>query len=136
MSPRARSACRCLFGALCILTAVTFDPPGRADEIKTGLQDRVYRDDAGEPKYTSFVPAAYTPERKLPVILYLQGFSARGTDNKLPLVGGLAPQERARAATFPFIVVFPQCEALSCDSISPQWAKRVLRVFSEEAQSG
>jgi len=105
-----RRAICCLLYTLCILAAVTFARNAPADEIKTGFQERVFRDEAGEHKYMLFIPATYTAERKWPVILYLHGSSARGTDNKLPLVGGLAPQVRAREASFPFIVVFPQCE--------------------------
>ena len=74
------------------------------------FQNRIYHDQAGDHKYTIFVPAGYTPDQNWPVILYLHGASTRGRDGRMQLVDGLAPLVRARAATFPFIVVFPQCE--------------------------
>lgn len=82
----------------------------RADEIQTGFQERVFNDAHGAHKYTVFIPAGYTPEQKWPVILYLHGASARGTDNRVQIVGGLGTQINARRDTFPFLVVFPQCE--------------------------
>lgn len=81
-----------------------------ADEVRTGFQERIFRDEHGTHKYIVFVPAGYTPEKKWPVILYLHGASARGTDNQVPIVGGLGAQIRARSESFPFLVVFPQCE--------------------------
>jgi predicted esterase len=84
--------------------------PLAADELPTGFHERVYRDETGEHKYIVFLPAAYSPDTQWPVILYLHGASARGTDNRLPIVDGLAPHIRARVNTFPFVVVFPQCE--------------------------
>jgi poly(3-hydroxybutyrate) depolymerase len=84
--------------------------PLSADELPSGFHERVYRDQTGEHKYTVFLPAAYTADTQWPVILYLHGASARGSDNRLPIVDGLAPHIRTRANTFPFVVVFPQCE--------------------------
>lgn len=107
-----------------------------AEETATGFQERVFRDDQGEHKYTVFLPAAYTPEKKWPIILYLHNASDCGTDNKLPLVGGLGPQVRTRAATFPFIVVFPQCEDRQCRLLegwlpSTPDAARAIKIFDE-----
>jgi poly(3-hydroxybutyrate) depolymerase len=96
-----------IFYAVAILGMARAVP---ADEIKTGFQECVYRDATGDHKYTLFVPAAYTPEKKWPLLVFLHGAGARGTDNKLPRLGGLAPIVRDQAATFPFLVVFPQCE--------------------------
>jgi len=76
----------------------------------TGFLRRIYRDDAGEHKYTVFVPAAYRADQKWPVLLYLHGAGSRGTDGRLPLIGGIGPQIEARAQTLPMLVVFPQCE--------------------------
>ena len=98
---------RLVLGAIAV-AAIAQELP--ADEIATGFQERVYRDETGNHKYTLFVPATYTPQKKWPLLLFLHGSGERGTDNKLPLVGGIGPQVKARAATFPFIVVFPQCE--------------------------
>ena len=72
--------------------------------------DRVYRDEAGEHKYVVFVPVGYRADKPSPAILFLHGAGERGKDNRLQLTVGLAPFVQARARTFPFLVVFPQCE--------------------------
>ncbi len=72
--------------------------------------NRVYRDDRGDHKYVVFVPAAYSAATKWPTVLYLHGAHSRGRDGRTQLVGGLAPAIKLRAATYPFLAVFPQCE--------------------------
>ncbi|MDX1970258.1 MAG: alpha/beta hydrolase-fold protein [Planctomycetaceae bacterium] len=74
--------------------------------------DHVYRDAEGEHKYVVFEPAGYTPEKKWPLVFYLHGASGRGRDGRAQLVVGLGPAVKARAATLPFLVVFPQNENL------------------------
>ncbi len=81
----------------------------RAQEQR-GFVDRVFTDQDGQHKYVVFVPSGYTPSKKWPVLLYLHGAGERGTDGRLPLEVGPGPYIRAHADTFPFIVVFPQCE--------------------------
>ncbi|HEV8002882.1 MAG TPA: hypothetical protein VGP63_23560, partial [Planctomycetaceae bacterium] len=78
--------------ALWVIAIATIARGLQAEEIATGFQERVYRDETGNHKYTVFVPAAYTPQTKWPVLLFLHGAAERGTDNKLPLVGGIGPQ--------------------------------------------
>lgn len=73
---------------------------------------RVFKDAAGEHKYVLFIPQNYTAAKKWPVILYLHGAGERGTDGVLQTTVGLGPFVKERAATFPFFVVFPQCEDL------------------------
>jgi poly(3-hydroxybutyrate) depolymerase len=72
--------------------------------------NRVYRDNNGDHKYVVFVPAAYSTQTKWPVVLYLHGAHSRGRDGRTQLVAGLAPAIKLRAETYPFLVVFPQCE--------------------------
>jgi poly(3-hydroxybutyrate) depolymerase len=100
------------FGRLGILCAalVAAIAPGLAVADIANFHERVYHDASGDHKYMLFVPTGYTPERKWPLIVFLHGAGSRGTDNRLSLVGGLAPIARERAATFPFLAVFPQCE--------------------------
>src|ERR1700722_11225208 len=102
----------------------------------TGFLRRVYRDEAGEHKYTVFVPAAYRADQKWPVLLFLHGAGSRGTDGKLPLICGIGAQIEARAKTLPMIVVFPQCEdvdgraSLGWRAEGPD-AKRALAILDE-----
>ena len=99
------------FSCLVISLIVVAPSPLRAaDPVDTGFVDKVYRDAAGEHKYVVFVPHGYTPERKWPIILYLHGASARGTDGRVQTATGLGAYVKAHAKTFPFLVVFPQCE--------------------------
>lgn len=72
--------------------------------------DRIYRDAQGEHKYVVFEPAGYHPGKKWPLIFYLHGASGRGTDGRAQLIVGMGPAVKQRAATLPFIVVFPQNE--------------------------
>ena len=72
--------------------------------------NRVYRDDKGDHKYVVFVPAGYSATTKWPTVLYLHGAHSRGRDGRAPLVAGLAPAIKLRAANYPLLVVFPQCE--------------------------
>lgn len=74
--------------------------------------DHVFRDGDGEHKFVVFEPAGYTPSQKWPLIFYLHGASGRGSDGRAQLVAGLGPAVKARAATLPFLVVFPQNENL------------------------
>jgi poly(3-hydroxybutyrate) depolymerase len=105
-----------------------------AADLPKGFQERTFADKKGVHRYTVFVPARYTPDVKWPVILYLHGASARGTDNIMPTVGGLGTQVRARAESFPFLVVFPQSEDLDgrvlegWEGDSPD-GKRALRIL-------
>ncbi len=81
-----------------------------ADDGKRGFVEKVFKDDTGEHKYAVFVPPSYSPQRPLPVILFLHGAGERGTDGRAHLNVGLGPMVKAREANFPAIVVFPQCE--------------------------
>jgi predicted esterase len=72
--------------------------------------NRVFNDAAGAHKYVLFIPANYTADKTWPVILYLHGAGERGNDGVLQTTVGLGPFVKERAATFPFFVVFPQCE--------------------------
>jgi poly(3-hydroxybutyrate) depolymerase len=106
------------------------------DALPAGFHERLFRDASGEHKYLVFLPPQYTPETRWPVILYLHGASARGSDNRLPIIDGLGPHIRARAADFPFIVVFPQCEDVEARHLEG-WlaetpdAKRALRILDQ-----
>lgn len=84
-----------------------------ATETTTGqFVDRVYRDADGDHKYVVFEPAGYTPSKRWPVIFSLHGASGRGRDGRAPLIVGLGPGLKQRAASAPFLAVFPQNENL------------------------
>ena len=96
--------------------------------------DRVYRDADGDHKYVVFIPAGHTPAKGWPVILYLHGASCRGTDGRAQLVSGLASAVKLKMATFPFLIVFPQCENTQSRlqggwSDEPTEADRALRIL-------
>lgn len=58
--------------------------------------------------YQVFVPHRPARQARSPVILYLHGAGERGTDGQLQTMVGLGPVVKARAESFPAIVVFPQ----------------------------
>ena len=97
---------------------------------------RVITDEAGEHRYTVFVPENYSADRKWPVILFLHGAGERGSDGQRQLTIGLAPAIKKRQSSFPFIAVFPQCEDTS-DRYLAGWladspdAARALRILDQ-----
>ncbi|MEW4526924.1 alpha/beta hydrolase-fold protein [Maioricimonas sp. JC845] len=84
---------------------------GEATAAGTGFIERTFEDEAGTHPYRVFVPAGYRADREWPVMLFLHGAGERGTDGLLPVTVGLGPMIEAWGPDFPFIVVFPQCEA-------------------------
>lgn len=114
--------------------------PSLADEsIGRGFVDRVLKDDDGEHKYVVFIPKNYSSTKKWPVILSLHGAGERGSDGKKQLTIGLAPFVKIRQATYPFVVVFPQCETTK-GRILTAWAadskdtKRALKMLAAVEQ--
>lgn len=98
-------AVACLVVAACVTTF--------ADEPETGrFVDHIFHDADGDHKYVVFVPAGYTTAKPSPVIFYLHGASGRGRDGRAQLIVGLGPGLKQRAATTPFLAVFPQNENL------------------------
>ena len=87
-----------------------FTQPGVTQRPTTGFLLRTFKDEAGDHKYTVFVPRNYTPAKKWPMILFLHGAGERGNDGVLPTTVGIGPIVHQREANFPFVVVFPQCE--------------------------
>ncbi len=106
------------------------------------FENRVFHDDQGDHKYTVFLPAGYQTGKKYPTILFLHGAGERGSDGQRPLTVGLAPYIKAKAATFPFIAVFPQCEDMEGQLLTNWEAKtadgqRALKILDEvQAKDG
>lgn len=75
----------------------------------TGFQTRAYKGPDGQTaKYSVFVPHGHRLDVPAPTILFLHGAGEAGTDGQKPTQVGIGPAVRAREATFPFLVVFPQ----------------------------
>lgn len=58
--------------------------------------------------YTVFIPHDYTPQKHYPVIMFLHGVLESGSNGTKCVTVGIGPAVSERAATFPFVVVFPQ----------------------------
>jgi len=84
--------------------------PRRQASPQHGFVNRIYHDDQGDHRYVVFVPQNYAPNRAWPAILFLHGAGESGNDGLAPTTAGRGPYVKQRAATFPFIVIFPQCE--------------------------
>lgn len=101
-----------------------------------GFVNRVYHDAGGDHKYVLFVPKAYSPDKKWPIILFLHGAGECGQDGTLQTTVGLGPYITKQADTFPFIVVFPQCEDTK-ERILTRWrpeqpdGQRALKILDE-----
>jgi predicted peptidase len=80
-------------------------------KIETGFLDRSVSLGGQTYKYQIFVPAAYTPSQRWPVILFLHGSGERGSDGYIQTQVGLGSAIRQNAARIPAIVVFPQATA-------------------------
>lgn len=83
-------------------------PPRVTPEGGGGFVLRTVRVDGEDWNYQVFVPKGYSPAKAWPVILYLHGNGEKGRDGDLPTRAGLGLVVRARADSFPAIVVFPQ----------------------------
>ncbi len=107
-----------------------------ADDGRRGFVEKVFKDEGGNHKYVVFVPKNYAPSRPSPVILFLHGAGERGSDGKIHLNVGLGPLVKAREATFPALVVFPQSENTR-SRVLEGWqpdtpdAQRALRILEQ-----
>jgi predicted peptidase len=79
-----------------------------AQEIQTGFLDGVVTVAQQDYRYQVYVPRAYDPGQRWPVILFLHGAGERGGDGVLQTVVGLGDAVRRDPARFPALVVFPQ----------------------------
>jgi predicted esterase len=119
-----------------ILTLVAALVLAFSSTVDAGFEQRVFKDEQGEHRYSVFLPEAYSANQKWPVILFLHGAGERGTDGRRPTLVGLGPAIRDRQADFPFIAVFPQCEDLDSRYLAG-WlaetgdAQRALQILDE-----
>jgi len=105
---------RCTVGVLAGLLALTeLGLSGgivMADEadLRDQLAKRVYRNAEGESiPYRLFVPSAYDPQKKYPLVLFLHGAGERGDDNEAQLI-------------HPEVLRFVCDEANPCFLVAPQ----------------
>lgn len=76
---------------------------------ETGFLNRTVRIGAATHPYVVFVPAAWEPARRWPVVLFLHGAGERGSDGWRQTAVGLGAAIRRNADVFAeVIVVFPQ----------------------------
>jgi predicted peptidase len=100
----------------------------------SGFLDRVYKGpDGSKSKYVVFVPHGYDGTKAFPVILYLHGAGATGTDGRAQTNGALAGAISKKPASFPFIAVFPQSHEGSWLATSRD-GKRALAILDQVAR--
>lgn len=75
----------------------------------TGFLNRAVTVGSTTYRYQVYVPTKYSPDDKLPVIVFLHGLDFRGDDGILPTDGALGKSIRRHSEQYPAIVVFPQC---------------------------
>jgi len=83
--------------------------------------------------YGFFIPTAYNPQSKCPVIIFLHGVGEGGSDGTSELRVGLAPYI-ADNFEFPFICIFPQSESGEWDENS-EAAADVITCLDDVSQS-
>jgi predicted peptidase len=94
----------CCFFCL-VVTAI----PAHAKKVDTGFLDRDLTLQGVDYKYQVFLPEAWTPHQKWPVILALHGAGERGEDGILQTDVGIGTAIRTNRSALPAIVVMPQC---------------------------
>jgi predicted peptidase len=94
--------------ALCSALAVA---PAAWARQETGFLDRSVTVHGVEYRYAVYVPRAWNPVSRWPVVLALHGGGTYGTDGLTPTEGALAKAIRLHPERFPAIVVFPHGHA-------------------------
>jgi predicted peptidase len=107
---------RALVGCVVLLAALA-GGCGNADPSKklnasmpkgTGFILREVKTDAGNQKYSVFIPRDYKPGVPYPTIIFLHGIGEAGSDGVNCTTVGIGPAIAKRNGNFPFIVLFPQ----------------------------
>ncbi len=84
--------------------------PTPGHETEPGFHVRTVKTDAGERKYSVYVPEGYDGTKVFPVVLFLHGAGERGDDGIVPAQVGIGPAIFNRPGGVPAIVVFPQAQ--------------------------
>lgn len=93
--------------AVLLLLALAL-PSLAASPRETGFLNRTLELDHEVFRYQVYVPAAYAPTNRWPVVLFLHGGGERGDDGLLQTEVGIGSAVRRNAAQWPAIIVFPQ----------------------------
>jgi len=83
--------------------------PARARQDDQMFQARLIKLGAIEYRFRVFSPKGWTKRKKWPIILFLHGAGERGDDNMAQSKVGIGPAIARQQASFPFVVVLPQC---------------------------
>jgi len=86
---------------------------------------RVFRENGVELRYQLFLPRDYDRSRRWPVIVALHGSAEKGSDGVRQLGVGVGKVVRARAATFPAVVLLPQVPS---DGKVTEWTPALTRM--------
>lgn len=110
--------------------------PASATAAPSGYLARTYIDAQGNKHpFFVFVPKKMPTEGRPPVMLFLHGSGERGDNNVDQLMAGIGPAIWKRKATFPFIVVLPQCRTGSgwlAEGDDAKWALGMLKQIQTE----
>jgi len=74
----------------------------------SGFLDRSITVDGNAYRYEVYVPATYTASKPWPVIVYLHGNGAQGSEGMLQTQSGMGDMIRVHRNAVPAVVVFPQ----------------------------
>jgi predicted peptidase len=91
-----------------VVAAVASAAAAAGPETKTGFLERSVRVGETSHAYKVYVPPAFDPGKKWPVMLYLHGAGERGTDGVRQTEVGLGPVLRSDPGRYPAVIVFPQ----------------------------
>jgi predicted peptidase len=109
----------------------------QAGEVRTGFVNKVHKGKDGDSKYVVFVPRAYginDDQKVYPLILFLHGAGERGDDGQAPVKQGIANggiKFKNYEKTFPFFVIFPQCQVKRNWKAGGPDADRALAILAE-----
>jgi predicted peptidase len=100
-----------------------------ARKSETGFLDRTISVGGETYRYQVFVPSNWNKHAKWPVILFLHGAGERGDDGVLQTDVGIGHALRKTVASFPFVVVMPQCR------LNRSWTEPAMQVQALAALS-
>jgi len=107
MKPNVLVHCLTLTLMAAVLTGCATIGGGGA--METGMLSKTITVDDAERTYVVYVPPAYDPAQKWPLVMFLHGAGERGDDGVDQSTVGIGPAIEENPERFPCIVVMPQC---------------------------